>query len=102
MREVLKAREAKLSEIAAERGQREVERDAIAAAIPPDLLSLYTRVAAKSGGVGAALLRQGRCGGCQLEANSSDVTRYRDAAEDEVLRCEECNRILVRTSESGI
>jgi len=102
MRAVLKVREGKLGEIASERGQREIQRDAIAAAVPADLLALYTRVAEKSGGVGAALLRQGRCGGCQLEATSADLNRYRAADDDEVLRCEECNRILVRTSESGL
>lgn len=102
LRAVLSEREAKLSEIAAERGRREVERDSIAASVPSELLSLYTRVAEKSGGVGAALLQHGRCGGCQLVANSADLARYRSAAEDEVLRCEECNRILVRTSESGL
>lgn len=101
LRAVLKARETKLTEIAAERGQREAERSAIAAAVPADLLALYSRIAEKSG-VGAALLHQGRCSGCQLEANASDMNRYRAAAEDEVLRCEECNRILVRTSESGL
>ena len=102
MRVVLKAREEKLTAIAAERGRREIERDAIAAALPSELLSLYTRIATKTGGVGAALLRGGRCGGCQLEANASDLNRYRNAAPDEVLRCEECNRILVRTDESGL
>ena len=58
--------------------------------------------AEKSGGVGAALLRRGRCTGCQLEATAADLVRYRAAAADEVLRCEECNRILVRTAESGL
>lgn len=102
LRALLKVREGKLAGIAAERGQREAERDAIASALPADLLALYTRVADKSGGVGAALLRQGRCGGCQLEATTADLTRYRAAGDDEVLRCEECNRILVRTAESGL
>ena len=82
--------------------QREAERDAVAAAVPADLLALYERLAAKSGGVGAAMLRHGRCSGCQLEANGADLARYKAAAEDEVLRCEECGRILVRTAESGL
>lgn len=102
LREVLSVRQDKLAELASERGRHEAERDAIAAAVPADLLALYTRIAEKSGGVGAALLQHGRCGGCQLEANAADLNRYRAAAEDEVLRCEECNRILVRTSESGL
>lgn len=102
LRALLKVREGKLTGLADERGRLELERDAIAASIPGDLLALYTRIAEKSGGVGAALLRQGRCGGCQLQATSADLERYRNAADDEVLRCEECNRVLVRTGESGI
>ena len=101
MREVLAERETKLAAIAAERDVLERERHVIAAGIPAELLALYARIAEKAG-VGAALLQHGRCGGCQLEANTSDMNRYRAAAADEVLRCEECGRILVRTSESGL
>lgn len=102
LRALLKVREGKLADLAGERGQRELERDAIAASIPADLLALSTRMAEKSGGVGAALLRQGRCSGCQLEVTSADLERFRSAPADEVLRCEECSRILVRTAESGL
>lgn len=102
LRGVLKTREAALTEIATDRSARETERDAVAASLPSELLSLYTRVAEKTGGVAAAELRHGRCGGCQLEANSADMNQYRAAAPDEVLRCEECNRILIRTPESGL
>lgn len=102
MRATLAMREARLGQIAAERAQRTAERSAVAAAIPAELLTLYSRVAEKSGGVGAAPLHQRRCGGCQLQANAADLARYRAAPDDEVLRCEECNRILVRTPESGL
>lgn len=102
LRGVLRAREGKLGVLDAERAQHDAERGALAATLPADLLALYGRVAQKSGGQGAALLRQGRCGGCQLEATSTDLARYRAAAADEVLRCEECDRILVRTAESGL
>ena len=78
------------------------ERDVIAAVIPADLLALYTRIAEKSGGVGAAKLQHGRCGGCQLEANNADMSAYRAAAADDVIRCEECGRILVRAADSGL
>jgi predicted nucleic acid-binding Zn-ribbon protein len=50
----------------------------------------------------AVPIRQRRCGGCQLELTATDVGRVRAAAEDEVLRCEECRRIQVRTDESGL
>ena len=101
LRAVLKTREAKIAELDADRTERQSERDAIASALPDDLLALYARIAERSG-VGAALLQAGRCTGCQLEATSIDLVRYRAAAEDEVLRCEECQRILVRTAESGL
>jgi predicted nucleic acid-binding Zn-ribbon protein len=67
-----------------------------------DLLALYDKIRAGAGGVGAAELRARRCGGCQLELNPVDVSRFATAAPDEVLRCEECRRILVRTAESGL
>jgi len=102
LRTVLKARELKLADLTAERQGRVAERDALAAALPADLLALYAKVAEKAGGVGAALLQQGRCGGCQLQATSSDLGRYRTATAAEVLRCEECGRLLVRTPESGL
>ncbi|WP_232548493.1 zinc ribbon domain-containing protein [Propioniciclava soli] len=102
LRGVLEARKAALAELDAEASGHTAERDALAATLPADLLALYGRIAEKSGGVGAALLQRGRCRGCQLEATSADMVRYRGAPADEVLRCEECNRILVRTAESGL
>lgn len=77
-------------------------RDAVVRDITPPLLDLYTKVAAASGGLGAAELKARRCQGCRLELNTVDLGTFRAAAEDEVLRCEECRRILVRTAESGL
>lgn len=102
LRVVLARRDEKLAALASELAERQGERDAVARVVPADLLALYARIAEKSGGVGAALLQHGRCGGCQLEVTSSGLARYRAGASDEVLRCEECSRILVRTSESGL
>lgn len=76
-------------------------RAAIAAEIPGDLLALYDRLRAQHG-VGAAALSKGRCEGCHLSLNTVDLGRIRAADPDEVLRCEECRRILVRTPESGL
>ncbi len=102
LRALIGTRDASLAELDAELAQATSERDEIAAAIPPDLLAAYTKIAERAGGTGAALLQQGRCGGCQLSATQSDLNRYREAAADEVIRCEECDRILVRTAESGL
>lgn len=74
----------------------------VVAGVGEDLVALYERIRAQSGGLAAAPLRQRRCGGCQLELNNVDINRIKAAPDDEVLRCEECGRILVRTAESGL
>lgn len=102
LRALLATRDEKVKAIEAEVSELATERQAITATIPADLLAAYGKIAERSGGVGAAELKHGRCLGCQLQLNSSDLARYRAAAADEVLRCEECNRILVRTAESGL
>lgn len=78
------------------------ERKVTATGVPADLLALYEKIRTQKGGVGAAALRARRCGGCSLELTAADLGAIAKAPTDEVLRCEECNRILVRTSESGI
>ncbi|WP_079144424.1 DUF7581 domain-containing protein [Streptomyces agglomeratus] len=78
------------------------QREVASATIPADLLKLYEKLRVQSGGVGAARLYQRRCEGCQLELNITEVNEVRAAAPDTVLRCENCRRILVRTSESGL
>jgi uncharacterized protein len=78
------------------------QRRATVEGLPEDLVTLYERLRQQKSGVGAAALRARRCGGCSLELTASDLAVIAKAPSDEVLRCEECNRILVRTSESGI
>ena len=78
------------------------ERSSVAPQIPGDLLALYEKLRADHNGVGAAALHQRRCEGCRMELTPTDIGRIRDAAPDEVLRCEECRRILIRTGESGL
>ena len=70
--------------------------------MPADLLALYEKLRAQKGGVGAAALRRRECGGCRLTLNASDLGIIAKLPTDEVVRCEECNRILVRTGESGL
>ncbi|MGH3155784.1 MAG: zinc ribbon domain-containing protein [Streptosporangiaceae bacterium] len=82
-------------------GQAAHKRAAVVAGITDDVMALYERMHAQLG-VGAAALRGGRCEGCHLTLNTVDLNRIRAAAPDEVLRCEECRRILVRTAESGL
>lgn len=78
------------------------EREVIAGSVPADLLKLYDKLRQQQGGVGAARLYQRRCEGCRLELNITEVNEVKAASPDTVLRCENCRRILVRTSESGL
>jgi uncharacterized protein len=69
--------------------------------VPADLLALYDKIRASSG-VGAAMLRRGQCQGCHLSLNTVDLYAIKATPADEVVRCEECRRILIRTPESGL
>ena len=78
------------------------DRKTTASGISADLLALYEKLREQKGGVGASALRRRECGGCGLAINPSDLAAIAAAPTDEVVRCEECTRILVRTGESGL
>jgi predicted nucleic acid-binding Zn-ribbon protein len=96
------ARDAQVAEIDQSLGELEAERGPLASELPADLLALYDRLRESKGGVGAALLRARQCGGCMLALDNAELATIRAAADDDVIRCEECSRILVRTAESGL
>ena len=95
-------RDAALAEMAKEQEFKNSSRQPLAADLPADLLTLYDKIRADSGGLGAALVRSGRCGGCRIELYGADLARVKSAPADDVVRCEECRRIMVRTAESGL
>jgi predicted nucleic acid-binding Zn-ribbon protein len=97
----VEARDKIWSEVDGEAALANRARDAIRPDIPANLLQLYDRIREQAG-VGATLLRGRRCEGCHLELSPSEVARVRATAESEVVRCEECGRILVRTEESKL
>jgi hypothetical protein len=99
--ELTTRRDAALEEIGEQAAKAEASRTEVAADIPADVLTLYDKLRAQQG-VGAAMLRRGQCQGCHLSLHTVDLNAIRDAAPDEVVRCEECRRILVRTAESGL
>lgn len=96
-RAATEARDAELGEVDAETAKVGGERAAAVDGIDAGLLALYDRVRAQSGGLGAAPLLGNRCGGCRLELNPADLGAIRAKGPDEIVRCEECGRILVRT-----
>jgi predicted nucleic acid-binding Zn-ribbon protein len=101
MAEVTARRDAAFKEIDEQAAKAAEQRAGIAAEVPADLLKLYEQIR-DARGVGAAMLRAGRCEGCHLTLNTVDLNQIRASAPDEVVRCEECRRILVRTPESGL
>ena len=90
------------AEIAAERTSVEADRGALVGGISAELLALYDKIRADHAGRGAARLHRGRCDGCRIDLPPTEIASLKAAAEDEVLRCEECRCILVRTDESGL
>lgn len=101
LHEEVDARNAAVAELQAEAKAVRAQRDPIAKELPEPLLKLYEKLRAATG-LGAARLVRGRCSGCQLELTVTDRDTFRKAPADEVLRCTECDRILVRTEESGL
>ena len=101
-RSAAEARDKAYEEIDTAAARDTADRTELAKDIPADLLALYDRIRQSSGGVGAAVLWQRRCEGCRLEIQGSELRAIRAAAKDDVLRCENCRRVLVRTAESGL
>jgi predicted nucleic acid-binding Zn-ribbon protein len=95
------ARDAAITVLDEQAAGAQTDRGTSAVGVPADLLALYDKIRAQYG-IGAAALRARRCEGCRLEINGADLREIAAQPEDEVLRCPECSRILVRTPESGL
>ncbi len=68
-------RDETLATIAKEEEFRQSGRKPLAADLPPDLVALYDKIREATGGIGAALLRQGRCEGCRFGAGRQRAGR---------------------------
>ncbi len=99
--EVAKAEEA-IREVEAEVAielERLLEtRQAICAGIPKDVMAAYERVRGQNqkAGRGAAVLVEGRCGGCRIKLPSLEKTRMMAEPESALIQCPQCRRVLVR------
>ncbi|WP_246142825.1 zinc ribbon domain-containing protein [Nocardioides rubriscoriae] len=109
----LAASDERLAELAVQRDEKtavidrelaeiEAERGPAAEGLPDDLVALYDKLRAAKNGVGAAEMLQRRCTGCQIGIDPAEIGVIRATPADTVVRCEECQRILVRTAESGL
>lgn len=79
-----------------ETGEASSDRRALTIAIPDRLVELYERIHARQP-IAAAELVGRRCGGCRIEKSPADMAPIQAAPIDEVLRCEECGAILIRS-----
>jgi predicted nucleic acid-binding Zn-ribbon protein len=75
---------------------KQKSRSDLLPSIEKALVDLYEKIRASSNGVGAASLVGNKCNGCNLSVNAVEMDRIKSLAADELLRCEECRRILVR------
>lgn len=89
-------RTAAFATIDAEIAALEAERATAASGIDTGLAALYERLRASHGGIGAAALKGAECQGCHMNVNPGDLAAMHAASPDEICRCEECDRILVR------
>ena len=94
-------RDTALADIDAGETGRRRARDEIVATLPADLLAAYDK-RREQRGVGAAALVARRCQSCRLELDRTALSELRAAPADDIVHCEECGVILVRTKESGL
>lgn len=76
----------------------QLARGLAAGDVPADLLDRYETLRRHLGGTGAARLIGNRCDGCHLELASVEVERVRRLPPDALVTCDQCGRILVRTT----
>lgn len=96
---VVARRDTAVAGIGLDRARVVENRQRVSEEVPEALLSLYDKLRVQYGGVAAAPLRHGRCEGCKLVLSPAEIGEIRAAAPDDVVRCEECRRILVRVAE---
>ena len=98
---VTERRDSALADIDASETGRRRAREEVLTTLPADLLAAYER-RREQRGVGAAALVARRCQACRLELDRTAIAELRAAPADDVVHCEECGVILVRTKESGL
>jgi len=84
------------AEVDAELATVEAERVAAASEVPEALLTEYEGLRESMGGVGAARLEHGTCGGCHMKLSAVEQDRIKGLPEDATIHCEDCGRLLVR------
>jgi uncharacterized protein len=98
---VTERRDTALVDIDTAEGGRRRAREEVLTTLPDDVLGVYER-RREQRGVGAAALVARRCQACRLELDRTAISELKAAPADELVYCEECGVILVRTEGSGL
>jgi uncharacterized protein len=96
VKEATEARDHAAIEIETELAENASTRQQIMPGIPEDLLETYQELRPKKGGVAAAPLRDGVCRGCGVALSPVALDEIKRLDPGELIRCENCRRILVR------
>lgn len=96
VRALVKTRDEKVAGLNAQLKMAEQARKTVTDQLPRPLVELYDKIAARNSDVGAGELKDSKCTGCGLLINQLDLKEYYARPVNEVIRCEECGRILVR------
>jgi uncharacterized protein len=84
------------SEIESELADLDGRRADVAASVDPGLLGRYEKLRSRLKGVGVARLEGNRCLGCHLALPAAEVEAVRrQAREDGIATCPQCDRLLV-------
>lgn len=102
IRALMATRDSELAALDSQLQHADAKRETVVEKLPAALVTYYERVRDKHSGLGAAELVERRCTGCRLDLNAADLRTIAASAPDDVVLCEECGRILVRTESSGL
>ena len=89
-------RDQAFAELDEEIAKTRAKREELAEGVDADLLTLYERVRAKSGGLGAVGLRGGATQGIQIPLSLTEKSAIEAAPPEQVIRSEDYDYILVR------
>ncbi|MEO0080529.1 MAG: hypothetical protein ABIK44_07645 [candidate division WOR-3 bacterium] len=95
--QMVKTLEAEACELATAIAERQRQRAAIAAELPPELLKRYERIRQSKGGVAVACTKDERCNGCLSPIPPQRLLEV--ARQDRLYLCEACGRILIPEQE---
>src|SRR5262249_38402094 len=71
-----------------------IQREKIAASVPEELLTIYSRVAKRHHGVALAEAVNEQCRGCGMRILPHTYQEIRRPENQEIIQCETCGRIL--------